>query len=337
MPRRSILIALLVLLAAGAAYTAWWLHLAGLVRERVEAWAAEERARAGLVEYRDLEIGGFPFRIAADTQAVRLVRPDGTEWRGESAAAWARPWNPGEIHVALAGTQSLVLPETELTAAGATGRISLEAGRFRSGRFALRDVAVGLPGGRFRAAGLNVAATPTGPAATGISIGVAGLDLPEELEAPLGRTIEAADVEAVIEGPLPGRADPASILGWAEQGGALRVDAAELRWGPLGLAGQGRIGFDAALRPSGSLVTEAEGVEPALDALAATGALRERDAAIAKAALGLLTQRRASDGAPVVEATLTLQDGWLYLGPVRLLPLPPLDVLLGRVRPASPR
>jgi hypothetical protein len=38
-----------------------------------------------------------------------------------------------------------------------------------------------------------------------------------------------------------------------------------------------------------------------------------------------------------VAASMTMRDGWLQLGPLRLLPLPPLDVLLGGVRPASPR
>jgi hypothetical protein len=337
MPRRLLLAVLVVVLVAGAACGAWWLHLAGMVRERILAWADTERARAGLVEYSDLEIHGFPFRLTAEARAIRIVRPDGTQWRGDGVAATARPWNPGAIAVVLSGTHALALPGAEAVAAGGEGAILLEGGRFASGRLRLHDVELSLPDGRFQATGLDLAAVPAGPAVTGVSIAVAELVLPEGLGMPLGRTLDSAGIEAVIEGPLPDRIDPAAIRAWAERGGALRIDRAGLRWGPLGLAGDGRIAFDAALRPSGDLRTEIEGTEPVLDALAAAGTLGERDTAIARTALGLLTRRRAADGMPVVAASMTMRDGWLQLGPLRLLPLPPLDVLLGGVRPASPR
>ena len=50
--------------------------------------------------------------------------------------------------------------------------------------------------------------------------------------------------------------------------------------------------------------------------------LRPNDAAMAKVALGLLSRRKTADGQPIVDTPLTAQDGWVYIGPIRLAPVP---------------
>jgi len=46
---------------------------------------------------------------------------------------------------------------------------------------------------------------------------------------------------------------------------------------------------------------------------------------MAKVALGLLSRRSSPDKQPIVEASVTAQDGWLYFGPVRLMRMPRLN------------
>lgn len=343
-PRLLIPAALLLLLAA--AYTGWWFYATGQVRAGLDRWASDLRSRAGFAEWRDLEIGGFPLWLRAGVEQVEIRLPEGVDWRGSGIAASARPWNLREVSIDLAGDQRLVLsnggaPAGDLTAAGGSGRLSLgRDGQPVAGRLVLGDAGLGRPGEqeRLRAGRLVLEAgqpAPEGvaePAASSPAFSLAAEDvvLPASAVAPLGREIPMVRLDAHLATP-PAGLDAAALIAWASAGGRIGVDRVEIAWGPLGLSAQGEVAFDRQLRPAGVLRAEARGVDDTLDILAGQGMLRANDAAIAKAALALLS-RRAPDGDPVVQASVVMQNGWLHLGPVRLAPLPPLDVLL---RPGS--
>lgn len=348
-PRLLIPAALLLILLA-AAYAGWWLYAARQVQSGLESWASDLRARAGFAAWRDLEVGGFPLWLRAQASGVEIRLPEGLDWRGAAVSASARPWNLQDVSLDLSGAQRLLVsggrePAAEILAAGGTGALRLgPGGSPAAGRLDLADAALGRPGEEaehIRADRLVLeAARPTagvgaqaGPAAAAFSLSARDVALPPSLRTPLGRRIPSVLLEASGAEPLPARLDAEAIAAWASAGGRVDVDRLEIEWGPLGLSAGGQVAFDPQLRPAGVLRAEVRGIDRTLDALAGEGALRANDAAIAKAALGLLS-RRAPDGVPVVEASVVMQGGWLHLGPIRLARLPSLDALL---RPASPR
>lgn len=349
---RLLIPAALVLLLLAAAYAGWWFYAARQLRLGVDAWASDLRARAGFAEWRDLEVGGFPLWLEARADGVGIRLPEGLAWHGAAVSAAARPWNLRDLAIELTGAQRLVLsdgggPAAELLATGGTGTLSLgPGGRPTAGRLDLADAAFGRPGGEaehVRADRLVVEAghLPTGAAgvqaapAASLSLALSARDvtLPPSVQPPLGRQVSSILLEARGAEPLPAGLDAAALVSWAGSGGQVEVDRLAVGWGPLDLVAGGSIGFDRQLRPAGVLKAEMRGADRTLDVLAENGTLRANDAAIAKAALGLLS-RRSPDGVPVVEVSVVMQDGWLHLGPVRLAPLPPVDAL---VRPASPR
>jgi hypothetical protein len=347
-PRLLIPAALLLILLA--AYTGWWLYAARQVQSGIESWASDLRARAGFAAWRDLEVGGFPLWLRTQANGVEIRLPEGLDWRGAAVSASARPWNLQDVSLDLGGAQRLLVssgrePAAEVLAAGGTGALRLgPGGRPVAGRLDLADAALGRPGeeaehiradrlvleaARSTAGGAEVGAEP----AASFSLSARDVALPPSLGTPLGPRIPSVLLEAGAAEPLPGRLDADAIAAWASAGGRVDVDRLEIEWGPLGLSAGGEVAFDPQLRPAGVLRAEVRGIDGTLDALAGEGVLRANDAAIAKAALGLLS-RRAPDGVRVVEASVVMQNGWLHLGPIRLARLPSLDALL---RPASPR
>ncbi|HSK38406.1 MAG TPA: DUF2125 domain-containing protein, partial [Arenibaculum sp.] len=207
---KPLLFAAVVVLACGA-YTAWWLHAAGLVRERIEAWAADERARAGLVEYRDLAVGGFPLRLAAGASDVDIRRPDGLEWRAARVEASAAPWNLSRIALVLPGEQRVRLsaggggsaagPGVRLVAREGEGTIEVERGRAAAVRLSLDEVVLSPepgPGasprdravlaGRMDVAVQGPASGPDAGLAASVvaSLVLDDVTLPDGLAAPLG-------------------------------------------------------------------------------------------------------------------------------------------------------
>ena len=59
-----------------------------------------------------------------------------------------------------------------------------------------------------------------------------------------------------------------------------------------------------------------------MDALVATGLVKPGHALIAKFALGALARTSSGGDRPEIDVPLSVQGGWLFVGPVRLIRLP---------------
>jgi len=75
------------------------------------------------------------------------------------------------------------------------------------------------------------------------------------------------------------------------------------------------------LQPVGALTATIGGYGEIVDSLVAAGNLNAGDAAMVKVALGLLA-KPAPNGGYQLDAPVTLQNGQVYLGPVRLARMP---------------
>jgi hypothetical protein len=342
MRARPILILLLLLAVLGAGYTAWWFYAAGVIRDSIANWIAAERAQASFIEYKTLDVSGFPLSLTAKATDFSIRRADGLSWRGPELTAHARPWNPLKITIDLPGEQEAAIvgqgttpPLSIMAKDGGTGLVNLRlGGGIKDAALHLTDVTAGLPGG-LNAATLGQlelrAAFPEAPPAdhTGTAVTIQAdlkdLGLPPDKKSPLGRTIDTAAFTARIKGLPPTRFTQPAIAAWSQSGGTIDIDALNLAWGPLGMTGTGTLAFDGTLQPVGALSAEVTGLNPTMDSLASAGIVRPGDAAMAKVALGLLSRRSTPDKQPIVEASVTAQDGWLYFGPVRLMRMPRLN------------
>jgi hypothetical protein len=342
MRARPILLPLLLLAVLGAGYTAWWFYAAGVVRDGIANWIAAERAQASFIEYKGLEVSGFPLSLTAKATDFSIRRADGLSWRGPEVTAHARPWNPLKITVDLPGEQEAALvghgsapPLSIVAKDGGTGLVNLRlSGAVEDATLHLTQLTARLPGGlnaatlgrlELRAAFPETSPTDhTGTAVT-IQADLKNLGLPPDRKSPLGRTIDTAAFTARIKGPPPARFTQPAISAWSQSGGTVEIDALNLAWGPLGMTGTGTLALDRELQPMGAMRAELTGINPTMDSLASAGIVRPGDAAMAKVALGLLSRRSTPDKQPIVETSVGVQDGWLSLYHFRLMRMPRLN------------
>ena len=111
---------------------------------------------------------------------------------------------------------------------------------------------------------------------------------------------------------------------WRDGGGRMVLRRLALGWGPLGLSGSATMTLDEQMQPDGSATAQLVGYDAALDALAASGAMPQRAAVVAKGVLGILAKPPEGGGAPRVELPVTLRDRTLTAGRFPLLRLPDL-------------
>ena len=78
------------------------------------------------------------------------------------------------------------------------------------------------------------------------------------------------------------------------------------------------------MQPVGAMTATVSGHGETIDALVAADVIRPRDGSIARLILTAMSKSPAEGGEPQIRVPLTAQDGYLSVGPVRLIPLPPI-------------
>jgi hypothetical protein len=330
--------ALVAVLAIG--YAAAWYYVAGRVREAVIDWAEARRVEGVTAGWDRLDVGGFPFGYT-----VRLEKPvleqttiePGYDLRAPVLVASAPPWSltrwrleaaqgieaelqPGPARPALrfeashangdvhpVGATADAVGGTQLTLK--LDDASVQGDQiFRLARAELETVLPGRPALDRRTVWL--------PAALRLT----RLTLPAGIGR-LGEVIDELTLRASVKGTIPGGPRRAALAAWRDAGGTVEVEALGLEWGPLAASAGGTLALDGMLQPIGALTAKIQGYGEIIDTLAARGAVKAGDAALAKVGLSLLA-KPAANGRSEISTSVTLQNGQIFLGPVRVGDLP---------------
>jgi len=158
-----------------------------------------------------------------------------------------------------------------------------------------------------------------------VSVEARGVQLPDDGRWPLGATIGRIGFDASLASPaLSGQDGSDQARAWRDWGGALAVQRLDVRWGPLTLQTEARLGLDDKLQPAGSGTARVAGWAPTLDALARGGAITPGVAQTAKAVLGLMAPtvpNEIGDADAALSLPFTLRDSTLSVGQVPLMRL----------------
>ncbi len=345
MSRRKLLAALVIVVALSAAVTVAWRYASNAFREGIEAWAEARRADGMLVSYGAVTMQGFPFRLQAVIRDPVISKPvprppweggPDLDWelRGNEVVAGIRPWNPRRVELRFPGTNQITVP------VGARGTTVFAAASRASGKFEFDSEGVptaadlylqdfdmlsedgeeSVSMSRAEISGVtHAASTPAHQSATfELAASGKGINLPAQLEAPLGRFINAVELQASLMGVLPAGDLTEAAKAWRDDGGTIEIHRLHLEWGPLVIEAGGTLALDAALQPIAGLSAIVRGHAETIDALVAGGVVQHNDGETAKQVLGLLAKSPKAGGPPELTVPLTLQNGWIYVGPVAL-------------------
>lgn len=339
--RRTLLfVAGALLVAVPALYGVLWTMAAARIGGGIIAWAEARRVDGLTVGWERIDVGGFPFAFR-----VRLERPvfgrqqpePGYQLRASILTADARPWSLARWSIDLPeGLVGTLEPGPHRAALGVTAssaRGNIRPEEARSGavggvavRLALRGI--GLTGdGNTQAEAAELATVlPNRAAPTHrdvwwpVDLRLAGVRLPHAVPA-LGPLIAEATTRVSVKGTIGEGNRRAALTAWRDAGGTVEMAGFRVIWGPLAAEGEGTLALDGDLQPIGALTTRLVGYGDALDALGASGELKPGDVQLAKLALGFIAKPGAG-GRSELQTPLTLQNGKLYAGPIRLLNLP---------------
>ena len=339
MARKAAFAAAAIVLAAILYSAAWWI-VAERLREGLDGWAADMRARGWSVSYEGFRIEGYPGPLVPVIDAPSVAAPGtsgGWLWRGPRLTGRVWPWRPSRIAFAAPGEHrirpggdgaapigvrprvasgSLLRPDAETRVVLALHDVAIRARDPNLPRAIARaDVTIVLPDRPGRA-DLGRGPEPPGPTAT---LRLAGIDI-----AGRGAEIDELSLAAKLIGPVPRAATAGALRVWRDGGGVLEIGEAALRAKRAGVQGSGTLALDRDLQPIAALSLRIEGRTDLLRLLVALGAVEQRNAGAIDLGLQLLAGaskgRDRETGLPV-----TIQNRRLYLGPLSVMRVPRID------------
>ncbi len=354
--RRILLVLTAMSAAIVGAYAIYWHIAAGQLAEGIGRWAEQRRAEGYEIAYGEPVITGFPFRLEAEIAAPVIGSPPTAagaaalrwRWAGPELTLHARPWTPLDAQASAPGRHDLEIWDgTEprryvLDATTAEGRASFGGdGRVSAASARFTDLLIAEEGHDDRnllAETASLAVEPGAPEggdhtqpSLSFQFALGGLVLPPDAATPLGREVEALEIAGAVLGRIdvPQEAPDArlrdALARWRDDGGTLDLASVIAHWGELHLSGSGTFALDGTLQPIGAMSTTISGHDAVIDALVADGVVTPRDGGLAKILLAVLSRPSPVDGAPELTAPLTFQDGYLWVGPARLVRLPVID------------
>jgi hypothetical protein len=341
MRRRTPLVVSLLPAILIAAYVGYWFMLARVVVADLADWAAFQRAQGYIVSYGEpARASGFPLAVQVELRQPAVTAPGARwRWQGPDTRLEVWPWAPFELLFAAPGHHRIDVagdrpkqltvdaPSVELevdlrTDGPASGlRLTVQQAVAAGSRLAETRIAAASAVAQFPA---TPAADPS-RSSLDLTLEASGVDLPADVEAPLGRRLDRLHVEAQVMGSIPPGLPHEAIPAWRDAGGDIEIRKGDLAWGPLALAAEGTLALDKGLQPEAAGTLHVAGLSEALDRLSAAGLVEERPVQLAKMMFGAFARPPAGGGPPEVQLPLTIQDGHLYAGPIKLARLHPFD------------
>jgi hypothetical protein len=129
--------------------------------------------------------------------------------------------------------------------------------------------------------------------------------------------VDTLAVQGTVKGPMPQAPLRQALASWRDAGGIVEISAFSAAQDPLAVSGSATIALDADLQPIIAANLAAKGLGPTVDLLAQQKRIAGNDVMKAKLFIAA-TEQNAPEGGKQVTSGLTIQNGFLYLGPFKV-------------------
>jgi len=321
----------LVLVVAGL-WAGYWYVASTTKHQVIATWLNERRADGWTVKYSDFRVVGFPNRLDSKFTDLDLYDPrSGIGWTAPEFDILALSYQPNHIIAIWPTQQNLRFPHEDVNITSkelrasvvfepdtrlAVSRISVEAADLLlkstagwQGSIGSLHLSSRQHRGKAFAHDVVFDAKSVSPTA----------DLRARLDpsGQLPKALETLYLDMTLGFDAPW--DRVAIEKGAPLLTRITLNKANAVWGDLGVSGQGDLAVAADGQISGQLEVTLRNWRAVVDLFVASGAIDSGTAQTIKSALGLFTGSDSS-----LKTSLTLADGNMSLGPIRIGPAPRL-------------
>jgi hypothetical protein len=337
MRKRWIIGAVGLAMLLGAAYTGYWFWLARTVQQNLVLWVEQQRAMGYGFSYAATEPGGYPLSVRVGLARVEIDSPSGQpSWRlnTTSKVLSIAPWSPLSIRIVDSGESvpcdvqwiaggrdyDLFVDSMDLTiqlsSDGALPAIKLSGRSAHVTEDGRQLLVLSQPSG---SVDFLPAASDTDSAAQ-FQLTAQGADFAPPSEPTAVKTTDWL-VAGQVKGPVPLAPLPAALSAWSSAGGHVELTQFNANWeAATTVSGDGTVALDQRLQPVGAFSAVVRGYDEAVDAAVARGLMTPAQGTAVKVWLNARAEK--DERGLKVKLPLTIQDGFLSMGPVKLAQVP---------------
>ncbi len=331
----------IVFLALAAGYTGYWFWLAQTFERNLALWIDQQKAMGYRISYTATPPTGFPFSAEVLLTDVDVDSPVGVErWRFTVPSMKLRlaPWQPMILRIRDSEATPGYRIEwnrdgygLELSAVGIETAIDLSSGTappmvaFDAERLELRDGGQ-LIAGTYQLAGEIVPSSGDASPEGSIEFSFYAFQL-NLFTGPQSQQTTKEVYSPSLEGRLIGQIPPGSpreaLARWSTQGGYLdvtNISANPADKFPPRFEGSASIALDPQLQPIVAGTVTVHDYVPAIDRAVADGHMTAAQGTATK--LWLSAKSEKDNGGFKATLPLTIQDGFVSMGPIKLAPVP---------------
>jgi hypothetical protein len=287
--------------AASFLFVLWlalWLVTAYQLNRRVDNWVETAKTNGFEVSFSDRSTDGTPLNVHVHLENFTAKLPHGGHLvQADEAVLYLSLWDWKTLSSKLRGNVHGEIAQTPFTA---------EVLKFG---FSRPDV------------------PPENAMETGFILWLSsmGLNLVTQEPLPLGNRITNLSFDLRVMGPPPNFAKTDDVAAWNEASGVLEFDQLDLLWGPLGVSAKGTVGLNPNLQPEGAFSGKVDGLDDTIDLLVTKGSIEPHQEKMLRSSISVLSRPSSMMGGSAPIVPISLQGGSLYLGPVQIMKVPPMD------------
>ncbi len=350
---RILTISILVLAALIGGYVYWWNYVADQALAGFERWKQQQRNNQIEVTHTPLSVEGFPYRVHLTAESFALEKSDKITQQSSkisSTETWVivEPWNfkhvifgtEGSINITSSTpdkTQSFDI-KAEKAVGSASFKSTAELERlaldFVKPEFTSSDYGKG-SADRIQ---LHLKQTQekindTGTSAPKstfkdgkiwhVALRSNQLFIDQLASSLLGSQIEELSLLLETEATIEDFTSVGGLKKWRDNGGAIDIQQANLKWGKSHFEGDGTLTLDEENYLLGAFSTKIHGYNALVSTIAKAKNMTPKATQTTIYALNMLA-KTDEQGSRFVELPLSFQEGAAYIGPLKLFKIEPL-------------
>jgi hypothetical protein len=339
MRKRWIIAGVGLVVLLGAVYTGYWFWLARTFQQNLALWVDEQRAMGYRMAYAAGEPHGFPLAVEIGLDDIVIESPPGqASWRLSTAskALSVSPWAPLSLRIGDAGAR---IPCTvRWTADGRDYDVAVDgidttlhfstqgdlpAVRITGDSVDVRENGKTIAGVTQASGSVDfLPAMSHAESSVEFRLSARGIDFEASIAAD-ARTERTHDwlLAGQVKGPVPLGPLPTALAAWSNDGGRVELTEFNADWeAATEVSGDGTVALDERLQPVGAFSAVVRGYNEAVDAAVTRGFMTPAQGTAAKLWLGARAEK--DERGFKVKLPLTIQDGFLSMGPLKLARLP---------------
>lgn len=341
--RLKILVSAVISLSLG--YSLFWYYMAGELEDRIEAWVGVQKSRGLSIQYNDMEINGFPYRMEFSFNKFKAVKTNRggvrVHFTSPHITYIAFPWkiNHGVIIGDGGGLRLGSRRHPELTLnfikSRASVMIDTASGQFQRTSLVFNDVSWTMEqndGSEELSRAGQVKLHIMRPI---FSADVDDMELPVQMKLYLeaedvtayetfGRKMEQVKIDLQLHGEELPIYSKDGLASWRDIGGTLAVKNLEVVSGGMAIELSGDVTLDQDLKPLGAFSVKLRAIDQFSGIFSSHPTFQKAPGNLILQELDRMSRAGKNGGKEALDLSISLQGGLLYFGSIPVYELTPV-------------